>query len=208
MRLPTTTALLLFPLMLAAAPRPAAAADSFGPWLLTCATDSMTDRNSCRMTHEQPVEPASPGQSAMGLEVVARDGLLVPAVTARDLGMDNPGRGLLAFTGTAQVRFPPQPMFEMPCRLEARSVVCTPRQADMARAADELSKSQRVLIRVIGLGSGSAEAEPRSLPLSRTTEALAALRARVPPENAPPPPEPGFDLRELFLRMQRFFFAE
>jgi hypothetical protein len=208
MRLPTTTALLLFPLMLAAAPRPAAAADSFGPWLLTCATDSMTDRNSCRMTHEQPVEPASPGQSAMGLEVVARDGLLVPAVTARDLGMDNPGRGLLAFTGTAQVRFPPQPMFEMPCRLEARSVVCTPRQADMARAADELSKSQRVLIRVIGLGSGSAEAEPRSLPLSRTTEALAALRTRVPPENAPPPPEPGFDLRELFLRMQRFFFAE
>jgi hypothetical protein len=208
MRLPTTTALLLFPLLLAAAPRPAAAADSFGPWLLTCATDSMTDRNSCRMTHEQPVEPASPGQSAMGLEVVARDGLLVPAVTARDLGMDNPGRGLLAFTGTAQVRFPPQPMFEMPCRLEARSVVCTPRQADMARAADELSKSQRVLIRVIGLGSGSAEAEPRSLPLSRTTEALAALRARVPPENAPPPPEPGFDLRELFLRMQRFFFAE
>jgi hypothetical protein len=208
MRLQTTTALLLFPLLLASGPRPATAADTYGPWLLVCATDSMTDRNSCRMTHEQPVEPASPGQSAMGLEVVARDGLLVPAVTARDLGVDNPGRGLLAFTGTAQVRFPPQPMFEMPCRLEGRSVVCTPRPADMARAAEELAKSQRVLIRVMGLGSGSAEAEPRSLPLTRTPEALAALRARMPANSAAPPPEPGFDLRDVFQRMQRFFFPE
>lgn len=208
MRLPTTTSLLLFPILLATAPLPAMAQDQFGPWLLVCTTDSMTDHNSCRMTHEQPVEPASPGQAAMALEVLARDGKLVPAVTARNLGIDNAGRGLLAFTGTVQVRFPPQPMFEMPCRLEARSVVCTPKPADMARAAEELPQAQRALIRVVGLGSGTAEAEPRKLPLSRTVDALAAFRTRMPPESAPPPPEPGFDMRELFLRLQRFFFAE
>ena len=144
----------------------------------------------------------------MALEIIPREGMLVPAVTARDLGLDNPGRGLLAFTGTVQMRFPPQPMFEMPCRLEARSVVCVPKPEDMTRAAEELAGASRVLVRVIGLGSGSVEAEPRNLPLSRTADALAAFRARMPPNTAPPPPEPGFDMRDLFLRLQRFFFAE
>ncbi|MDB5371252.1 MAG: hypothetical protein JWP20_2810 [Roseomonas sp.] len=205
----TPTGLMLIATLAALAhAAPAAAADSYGPWLLGCATDSMTDHANCRMTHDQPVEPATAGQSAMALEVLARGGLLVPAVTARDLRLDSAGRGLLAFTGTAQVRFPPHPMFEMPCRLEGRSVVCAPREADMARAADELARAQRVLVRVTGLGSGGAETEPKTLPLTHTAEALAALRERMPADAEPPAPEPGFDLRDLFLRLQRFFFAE
>jgi hypothetical protein len=166
----------------------------------------MTDRQRCRMTHETPVEPASAGQSAMALEVVRREGLLVPAVTARDLGLESAGRGLLAFTGTAQIRFPPAAMLEMPCRLESRSVVCTPRAEDTARAAAELAQAGRALVRVTGLGSG-AEAEPKPLKLERTPEALAALRARLPAEQGSEA-EAGFNLRELFLRMQRMLFPE
>jgi hypothetical protein len=196
---------LAVPLAAAALPPPARAADSYGPWLLTCSTDSMTDRQRCRMTHEMPVEPASAGQSAMALEIVQRDGALVPAVTARDLGLESAGRGLLAFTGTAQIRFPPQPMLAMPCRLEGRSVVCTPRPEDIPRAAEELAQAERVLVRLTGLGAGGTDAEPKALKLASTAQALAALRARLPADAAPEA-EQGFDLPELLLRLQRFFF--
>jgi hypothetical protein len=197
----------LFLALALAAPRMAqAAGDTYGPWLLGCATDSMTDRNNCRMTHNQPVEASTASQSAMALEVVMRNGLLVPAVTARDLGLESARRGLLAFTGTAQIRFPPQPMMEMPCRLEGRSVVCAPKPEDAARAADELARAERVLVRITGLGS-NAEMEPKTLSLAQTGPALAALRARTTPEAPGTAPEPGFDLHDLFLRMQRFFFA-
>jgi hypothetical protein len=191
-----------------ALPPPARAADTYGPWLLTCATDSMTDRQRCRMTHETPVEPAAAGQSAMALEIVARDGLLVPAVTARDLGLENAGRGLLAFTGMAQVRFPPQPMMEMPCRLQGRSVVCAPKPEDAPRAAAELARAERMLVRLTGLGSGGSEAEPKALRLASTAEALAALRTRLPQGPAEPEADSGFDLRDLFLRLQQFFFPQ
>jgi hypothetical protein len=193
---------------LLALPQPArAAADTYGPWLLTCATDRMTDRQRCRLTHETPVEPAAAGQSAMALEIVQRDGALVPAVTARDLGLESAGRGLLAFTGTAQIRFPPQPMMEMPCGLQGRSVVCTPRQEDIPRAAEELARAERVLVRLTGLGAGGADAEPKALRLANTGEALAALRARMP-AGTPPEQEQGFDLQELLLRLQHFFFPQ
>lgn len=191
-----------------AQPVRAQAADTYGPWLLTCATDSMTDRHRCRMTHETPVEPAAAGQSAMALEIVARDGLLVPAVTARDLGLENAGRGLLAFTGTAQIRFPPQPMMEMPCRLRGRSVVCTPKPEDLSRAAEDLARAERVLVRLTGLGSGGSDAEPKTLRLTHTREALAALRARLPQGPAEQEADSGFDLRDVFQRLQQFFFAQ
>ncbi|MBO1077598.1 hypothetical protein [Roseomonas haemaphysalidis] len=206
MRLSTTAALLVS-LTGAAAAAPAARAETFGPWLLDCATDSMTDRQSCRMTHETPVEPASAGQSAMALEVVRRGELLLPAVTARDLGLDTAGRGLLAFTGTAQIRFPPAAMLEMPCRLDGRSVVCVPRAEDAARAAAELPQAGRALVRITGLGSGG-EAAPRELRLERTADALSALRARLPADGGAPAAEPGFDLRDLLGRAQRFLFPE
>jgi hypothetical protein len=196
--------------LIGAAPAQAQGADTYGPWLLTCATDSMTDRQRCRMTHSSPVEPATAGQSAMALEIVQRNGALVPAVTARDLGLESAGRGLLAFTGTAQIRFPPQPMMEMPCRLEGRSVVCTPRPEEAARAAEELARAERVLVRLTGLGTGGTDAEPRALRLANTTAALAALRERLPAGSAtgPTEAEPGLDLRDMLLRLQRFFFPE
>ncbi|WP_237182562.1 hypothetical protein [Roseomonas marmotae] len=206
---PLASALLLAaPLGLAPPPAAAQAVDTYGPWLLTCATDSMTDRQRCRMTHETPVEAATAGQSAMALEVVMRDGMLVPAVTARDLGLETAGRGLLAFTGTAQVRFPPNPMMEMPCRLEGRSVICAPRREDLPRAAQELSQASRALVRLTGLGAGGTDAEPKALRLDRTAEALAAFRARVPPGAATQESEQGFDLRDVFLRLQQFFFPQ
>lgn len=191
---------------LAAALNPARAeADSFGPWLLTCNNDPMTDRALCRMTHARPVEPATQAQGALALEVAPRRGRLVPVVTARDLGLDNAARGLLALTGTAQLRFPPNPLFDMPCSLEGRSVVCAPRPEDAARAAEELAGASRVLVRIQGLSSATAGSEPRELPLSHTAEALTAFRARVPPEQAEEPPPP-FNLRDLFQRLQNFIF--
>lgn len=184
---------------------PARAQDSFGPWILTCAADPMTDKATCRMTHQTPVEPASAGSTALALEVAPRRGRLVPVVTARELGLDSAARGLLALTGTAQLRFPPHAMFEMPCGLEGRSVVCAPRPEDAARAAEELPRADRVLVRVMGPGGASSETPPRELPLAQTEAALAAFRARAPAEQAAEPPPP-FDLRELVQRMQRFFF--
>lgn len=192
-------------LFLAMAPAQAAT-DSYGPWILTCAADPMTDHATCRMTHAQPVEPATSGQSALALEAAPRRGRLVPVVTARELGLEGAGRGLLALTGTVQMRFPPHPLFEMPCGLEGRSVVCAPRPEDAERAARELAEADRVLVRVQGFGSATVEEAPRELPLSDTAAALAAFRAQVPPAQAEAPPPP-FDLREILLRFQRFFFT-
>ncbi|MFT8245758.1 hypothetical protein [Roseomonas sp. BN140053] len=181
--------------------------EEFGPWLLSCSSDRMTDRSECRLLHREPVEPASAGQAALALEVMERDGALVPVVTARNLTLDGLGRGLLAFTGTAQLRFPPNRLFEMPCGLEGRSVICAPRAKDAARAAAELPGADRVLVRVVGLlPDGQERAEPAELRLSRTAEALARARARAPAGSMAAPPAPGgFELRELIARLLRFF---
>lgn len=177
---------------------------SFGPWILACATDAMTDHATCRMTHSQPAEPATASQGALALEVAPRRGRLVPVVTARELGLDSATRGLLALTGTVQLRFPPEPLIEMPCGLEGRSVVCAPRPEDAARAEAQLARADRVLIRVLGLGSATADAAPRELPLTDTAAAMAAFRAQVPSEQAEAPPPP-LDLAEMLRRLQRFF---
>ncbi|UFN48685.1 hypothetical protein LPC08_22170 [Roseomonas sp. OT10] len=206
MRAPVTALLALGLAALPPGARAQPALEEVGSWLTGCSTDRMTDRAECRMLHRQPVEPASAGQAALTLEVMERSGTLVPVVAARDLTLEGAARGLLAFTGTAQLRFPPNRLFEMPCALEGRSVVCAPKAEDAARAAAELAAADRALVRMTGLLPGEqARAEPVELRLSRTGDALSRLRARLPQGVATPPPAPGFDLRDLLGRLLRFF---
>ena len=189
-RLATLLALLL--------PFPAAAQvdQVIGTWRLACATDRMTDRTACQMLHARPVERSEPGRPALALEVVERSGRLVPAVTARDLTLEGAPRALLALSGTAQLRFPPNRLFEMPCELSGRSLVCAPRPEDLARAEAELPNADRVLIRMQGLAGTNAE--PVELPLAR-------LRREAPPGTAGAPEPPAFDPRDLAQRLFRFF---
>ena len=178
--------------------------ETVGSWLLTCATDRMTDQSSCRMLHRMPVEPASAGLAALALEVEERGGRLVPVVVARDLSLEGAARGALALTGTVQLRFPPNRLFELPCGLEGRSLVCAPRESDLARAAAELPAADRVLVRVTGLLVPEAQAmrEPAELRLSDTPAALARLRARQPEGSAPAPaPSALWDVREMLSRL-------
>ena len=91
----------------------------------------MTDRGACLLRLqdwvERPTSGGSGGGTGLALEIIDRQGRLVPAVTARDLTLDSATRGLLALSGTAQLRFPPNRLFEMPCGLDGRSIVCAPR---------------------------------------------------------------------------------
>lgn len=195
----------LLTLALAAAPAAWAqpATEEVGPWRLACATDRMTDRTTCILRHAEPVERSAVGPG-LTLEIMDRQGMLVPAVTARDLSLDSAMRGVLAFTGTAQLRFDSHTMLELPCGLEGRNLVCTPRRAEAERAAAELLTARRALVRMSGLGSNTTAAtEPTELALSRTREATEALRRRQPPGTAPAPEPPGFDPREWLGRMQR-----
>lgn len=185
-------------------PLPAAAQvvdESIGTWRLSCATDRMTDRAACRMLHARPVERSEPGRPALALEVVERDGRLVPAVTARNLTLESAPRGLLALTGAAQLRFPPNRLFEMPCELEGRSLVCAPRPEDAARAEAELPAADRALVRMQGLAGTNAE--PAELPLARTAEAIARLRREAPPGSMGTVEPPAFDGRDVLQRLFR-----
>ncbi|MFC0385419.1 hypothetical protein [Muricoccus vinaceus] len=207
--------LVILGLLMAAAPaaaqgRPPApgATEGFGPWLLSCATDRMTDRAECRMLHARPVQPASPGLAPLALEVAERNGRLVPVVTARDLSLEGAARGALALAGTVQLRFPPNRLFDMPCGLEALSLVCAPREADLSRAAAELPLAGGVLVRVGGLLVPDAQAmrEPVELSLSDTPAALARFRQRQPEGSAPPPQPAGLlDLRDVLSRLLALF---
>jgi hypothetical protein len=175
-----------------------------GTWRLTCATDRMTDRAACQMLHARPVERSEPGRPALALEAVERGGRLVPAITARNLTLEGAPRGLLALTGSAQLRFPPNRFFEMPCDLEGRSLVCVPRPEDLARAEAELPAADRVLIRMQGLVGTNAE--PVELPLAGTAEALARLRREAPPGALGAIEQgPAFDGREVLQRLFRMF---
>ncbi|PZW41100.1 hypothetical protein C8P66_12287 [Humitalea rosea] len=176
---------------------------TFGSWRLSCSQDRMTDRADCRLAHRDWADPPSASRPGLALEVMDRGGRALPVITARDLGMEGASRGILALTGTAQLRFPPNPFFELPCGLEGRTLVCAPRAEDAARAAGELPGADRVLLRVLGIG-GSA-AEPVEMRLSDTRPAIAALRARMPEGAAPAPASTGVDLRDILQRLQRFF---
>jgi hypothetical protein len=124
-------------------------------------------------------------------------------VTARELTIDGASRGLLALTGTAQLRFPPNRLFEMPCGLEGRSVVCAPRPEDAARAEQELLAADRALVRIVGGTGQSSTAEPTELRLSGTKDALARFAREAPPDAAREPE--GLDGREMLQRLFRFF---
>jgi len=190
-------------LLLLAAPAAAqspAIPEEIGPWRLSCVTDRMTDRGTCQMRHREPLERAVGTGSSLVLEVADRGGRLVPLVAARELSLESVGRGLQAFTGTAQLRFPPNRLFEMPCALEGRALVCSPTAEDAARAAAELPQASTVLVRMVGIGSSMAE--PVELPLERTAEALARFRARAPEGSAPPAPTEG-RVPQLLNRFQQ-----
>jgi len=193
--------LLLLLLAVPAAGQPST--EEIGPWRLSCATDRMTDRTACILRHAEWVERAAVG-AGLALEIMDRQGMLVPAVTARDLSLDSAMRGVLALTGTAQLRFDRNTMLELPCGLEGRNLVCTPRRAEAERAAAELLTASRALVRMSGLGSNTtATTEPAELPLARTREATEALRRRQPPGTAPAPEPPAFDPRDWLGRLQR-----
>lgn len=198
-----TLGLLATLLPFAAAAQPAG--EEIGSWRLACVADRMTGRTACTLRHRDWVE--RPGtQPGLALEVIERGGRLVPAVTARDLALDGAGRGVLALTGAAQLRFDGNTMMDLPCGLEGRSLVCAPRASDAARAAEELPAANRALVRMAGLGSGATSAtEPAELRLASTREALERLRRIQPPgPAAPPAASEGMDLREMLNRLQRF----
>lgn len=154
------------------------------------------------MMHNRPVQPAAPGLAPLVLEVADRGARLVPVVAARDLSLEGAARGALALAGTVQLRFPPNRLFELPCALEGFSLVCAPREGDLARAAAELPGADRVLVRVGGMlvPEAQAMAEPVELRLSDTPAALARFRARQPEGSASPPAPSGlFDLLEKLM---------
>lgn len=185
-------ALLLLPL-------PAAGQnETIGTWQLACATDRMTDRVACTLRHRDPAG------SGLALEILDRGGRMVPAVTARDLSLDGIARGLMAVAGSAQLRLGGHAMMELPCNLEGRSLICAPRPADAARAAQELPAAERALVRMAGLGTTSnAATDPTELRLSDTTAAMDRLRRQQPAGTAATPPEPGLDLGGVLNRLQQ-----
>ena len=179
--------------------------ETIGSWRLSCAIDRMTDQTACTLLLAQPAERSEPGRPALALEILDRGGRLVPAVTARELTFEGASRALLAIAGTAQLRFPPSPLFEMPCGMEGRSLVCAPRPGPEAeRAERELGQAERVLLRMVGTGGGGSAAAPTELPLSRTREAMARYRQLVPAGSTPPPPPPpGLDAAEMLQRLRQ-----
>jgi hypothetical protein len=197
---------------LAAAAAPASAqnvAEEIGTWRLGCVVDRMTDRPDCVLRHKDWVERPS-GNPGLVLEILWRDGRPVPAVTARNLSLDGALRGVLALTGSAQIRFDGNTMAEMPCALEARSLICAPRGADAARLSEEMSRARRALVRMVGIGSGNPE--PVELPLADSraaAERFRAVAAPAPIGNAPPEPpraaQDGQTLPDLLGRLQRLF---
>ncbi len=183
-------------------------ADEIGTWRLGCVTDRMTDRAACQLRHRDWVERPGAGlanAAGLALEIQDRGGRLVPVVTARDLGLDGASRGLMALTGRVQMRFGTNPMFEMACTLEGRSLACFPSPNEAAAIERDFAAADRLLVRVNSLGAGVGNTvEPTEIRLERTRDAMAALRRQVPP-GSPPPPADGNDLRELLGRMQRLF---
>lgn len=173
-----------------------------GTWRLACAVDRMTDRAACLLRHRDWVERPEAGQPGLALEVIERNGRLVPAVTSRDLGLEQAARGLLALSGTAQLRFPPNRLLDLPCGLEGRSLICAPRGEEAARAEAELSQAAVALARMTGRGIGEG-GEPAELRLAGTAEALARLRREAPPGPPTAEPPPGLDARDLMQRLQR-----
>jgi len=173
-----------------------------GSWRLACVQDKMTDRGACVLRHKDWVDPPVGAAPGLALEILARNGRLLPAITARDLTLEGAGRGLLALTGTAQLRFPPNRLFELPCGLEGRSLVCAPKPEDAARAEQELAAADRALARIVGATGASSTTDPAELKLAGTREAIARLVKEAPPGTAGADPA-GLDAREIIQRLMR-----
>ncbi len=205
------TAAFLLPL-LASLPLPASAqpatpvappvAEDIGSWTLGCTVDRMTDRSTCVLRLKQWADPPGEHSPGLALEIQDRGGRLVPVVTARELTLEGAGRGLLALTGAAQLRFPPNLFHEMPCGLEGRTLSCAPRRADAERAERELATAGAALVRITGMGGGTAE--PVELRLSGTAQALARYRQFTLPSPAQDD-APGISGREAMDRLRQLF---
>ncbi len=180
----------------------APAAEEIGSWTLACTMDRMTDRTSCVLRLKAWADPPGERSPGLALEIQDRGGHLVPVVTARELTLEGAGRGLLALTGAAQLRFPPSTFHEMPCGLEGRTLSCAPRRADAERAERELASATTVLVRMTGTGGGSAE--PVELRLTGTAQALARYRQFTPPSPAQDD-APGISGREAMDRLRQLF---
>ena len=176
--------------------------ERIGAWLLTCITDRMTDRTDCRLQHRDPVEG---GDAPLVLEIAERGGRFLPVLVSRDLTLDGAARALTALTATAQMRFPPERLFEMPCGLVGRSVLCAPRPEDSERAAAELPRARVALLRMVGLGGTGADAAPLELQMEGIEEALGRYRSRITQGNGTPDSPPGFSLPDILRRLQELF---
>ena len=178
------------------------ATEEIGSWTMACTMDRMTDRSACVLRLKAWADPPGEHSPGMALEIQDRGGRLVPVVTARELTLEGAGRGLLALTGTAQLRFPPNTFYEMPCGLEGRTLACAPKRADAERAERELAAATTALVRITGMGGGNAE--PVELRLTGTAQALARFRQFTPPSPARDD-APGISGREAMDRLRQLF---
>jgi hypothetical protein len=174
-----------------------------GPWLLACSADPITDRTDCTLRHRLWIVPPE-GREGPGIafEIVLRDGRALPAVTARALTLADASRGALAFAATAELRLDLSPALELPCSLEGRDAVCLPAGEPATRVEAALAVASRALVRLrtaarIAGGGG----EVYALDLTRTAEAIAALKERGP--GAPPPPSPARSFLDELERLIR-----
>lgn len=199
--------LLLWPLMAVAQPRKVEVPHSeqtIGAWVISCATDPMSDAQVCDMRHTLWLVVPDDSRPGMALEVKSLGGLLVPVVTVRELSLSTALTGLLTLTATAQVRFDGAPMAELPCSLDGASVVCVPSKADAAMLAEQLAKAKSVLVRFRAVGNLPLPVPdgPLALDLDRTPEALARYRV-AGPEPAPAQSSLAQDLKDTAERLMR-----
>jgi hypothetical protein len=175
-----------------------------GSWLLSCATDPMTDMQACRMRAKLWLIPPEGDQAGMALEVQLRSGALVPVVVVRKLSLNTAWSGLLALAATAQIRFDEAAMAALPCLLEGASVVCAPTQSDAGRLSDDLTKAKTVLVRFRAIGNLPLPAPegPLALDLDHTPEALARYRV-AGPEVAPVSSSLARDVKDAAERLLR-----
>jgi len=190
---------------------PAVTDEQVGSWLLTCRTDPMTDRSDCTLRHRLWLEMPDLQRSAsqgVALEIVLREGVAVPAVTARGLSLSDPQRGALAVGGGAELRLDSEPSVALACSLEGRDAVCLPLPEGAEKAAAGLPEARRALVRLKAPAravTGGASDEVLALELSDTARAIALLRERAsgqPPRPAPQSATSGF-LEQLERMLRR-----
>jgi len=185
--------------------------EQVGSWVLTCRTDPMTDRSDCTLRHKLWLEMPDmqrPGSYGVAFEVILRDALALPAVTARGLSLSDPQRGALVVGGAAEIRFDTDPAMVMPCELEGRDAICLPDGAEARDGASAaLLEAKRVLVRLKAPAravTGGGSDDVLALDLTDTAKAIEVLRERAagqPPR--PPAPSATSSFLEQLERMLR-----